>query len=106
MKFKFSYDKKLNARTVEVEKGYEIFAKWIEDDIQSSISSIDIIESQIENVRSGVVERVQSDGNSFVAFIDKRGVKLWNIYTNESSEVSVSIDEVLDLLQGWRKEVE
>lgn len=106
MKFKFSYDNKLSARKVEVEKGYEIFAKWIEDDIQSSISSIDLIESQIKNVKSGVIEKVQSDGNSFVAFIDKRGVKLWNVYTNESSEVSVPLDEVLDLLQGWRKEVE
>lgn len=105
MIFSFVYDNELRTKKVKVAKGYELFADWIEDDIQFSLSSIELVESQIQNVKNGILSEIQSDGNSFVAFIKKDGVQLWNMYTDKKSASPVSLDEVLDLLHCWKQEI-
>lgn len=104
MKFVISYDSELEAKRLVVSAPHEMFGEWVQSDIQASQPAVDSVIDKIDRVKTGVIKKIELDGNAWIATITPTGVALHNMYTDQKCGL-VSLDEVLELLAAWERAI-
>lgn len=80
---------------------YEVIGTYLEEDIQRSPNGCSYVLDQIDQIRTGAELRIEGAGNAHSIDIEKLGVDISHLWTDEFQPVHLSLNEFEGIILQW-----
>lgn len=85
--------------------GNPVVADFLFTDVGEDKGRCDTLLDMIERTRSGADTNLESIGNLYVLILHRDGARIENLYDNQAPSAEIPLDELVVLLNDWRRQL-